>query len=68
MVDIDFHGAKPGDVCNRDGDIRGIDQTHGYQIITAGKVWVTPTQAELAKCFGWEEKGQDGDLVIVARA
>lgn len=64
---IDFHAAKPGDVCNHDGDIRGADEMVGYAIIRTGVTFVTEAQAEFAKRYGWAICGRDGDLVKVQR-
>lgn len=64
---IDFHAAKPGDICNAEGDIRGTDESIGFRIIKRGVVWVTEAQAEFAKSYGWEECGRDGDLLKVQR-
>lgn len=53
MSDIDFWGALPGDVCNRDGDIRWVDTNDEALIISRGLIEVTSEQAERAETYGW---------------
>ena len=70
MSDIDFYGAKPGDICNHGGDIRGVNSLNEARIIKNGVVVVTPAQAEFAKRYGWQLDGEwanDAALVQIRR-
>lgn len=54
MDDINFHAAGPGDVCNHNGDLRGISADGTPIIISSGEVMVSPEQAVFAAGYGWE--------------
>ncbi len=63
--------AAPGDVCNRDGDIRMPDQAGRRGIVQTGVVYVTPEQAKAAAPYGWKLWGEwpdDAELVQIARS
>lgn len=59
--------AKPGDVCNKYGDIRGCDVDRCHVIIKRGVVWGTKEQFADAERFRWRLHKGDGSLVQIAR-